>query len=72
MEANGGKPVPEERLVPMMIGGFLLPVGMFWFAWTSNPNISWVPQVISGGFIGAGKFNVTEIFVLSSIFQEYY
>lgn len=23
--------VPEERLVPMMLGSILLPIGMFWF-----------------------------------------
>lgn len=49
-----GAVVPEERLVPMFIGGILLPVGLFWFAWTSSPNISWVPQVISIIPIGAG------------------
>jgi DHA1 family multidrug resistance protein-like MFS transporter len=49
-----GDVVPEERLIPMIVGGALLPIGMFWFAWTSNPNIIWVPQVISGAFIGAG------------------
>ena len=49
-----GHVVPEERLIPMIIGGALLPIGMFWFAWTSNPHISWVPQAVSGGFIGAG------------------
>jgi DHA1 family multidrug resistance protein-like MFS transporter len=38
----------------MIIGGFLFPAGMFWFAWTSSPNITWVPQVVSGVFIGAG------------------
>lgn len=54
MEANGGKPVPEERLFPMIIGAVLLPIGLFWFAWTSNPNISWVPQVIAGIPTGAG------------------
>ena len=54
MEANGGKPVPEERLVPMIIGAFLLPIGLFWFAWTSDPHISWVPQVIAGIPTGAG------------------
>ncbi|KAJ5273712.1 hypothetical protein N7478_008837 [Penicillium angulare] len=45
---------PEERLIPMMIGGILLPVGMFWFGWTSSPHITWMPEVISGGFLGAG------------------
>lgn len=54
MEENGGKPVPEERLVPMIFGSFLLPIGLFWFAWTSNPHITWVPQVLAGIPIGCG------------------
>ncbi|CAI7600327.1 unnamed protein product [Penicillium bialowiezense] len=45
---------PEERLIPMAIGGVFLPMGMFWFGWTSNPHITWVPQAISGSFLGAG------------------
>lgn len=53
MEMAGGV-VPEERLIPMMLGGFLLPAGMFWFGWTSNPHITWVPEVVSGGFLGCG------------------
>ncbi|KAE8349989.1 major facilitator superfamily domain-containing protein [Aspergillus coremiiformis] len=52
--AKHGRVVPEERLVPMMIASVLLPAGLFWFGWTSNPNISWVPQVISGIPIGMG------------------
>ena len=54
LEANGGRPVPEERLIPMIIGAVMLPVGLFWFAWTSSPHISWVPQVLAGIPIGAG------------------
>lgn len=54
LEANGGKTIPEERLIPMIIGAALLPIGLFWFAWTSSPNISWVPQVLAGIPIGAG------------------
>jgi len=49
-----GKVVPEERLIPMIIGGAILPAGLFWFAWTSNKNISWVPQVLAGIPIGCG------------------
>ncbi|KAJ5431721.1 hypothetical protein N7445_008219 [Penicillium cf. griseofulvum] len=51
---RNGRAQPEERLIPMIIGGILLPAGMFWFGWTSNPHITWVPQVISGGFLGCG------------------
>jgi len=54
MIENGGKPIPEERLIPMIFGAFLLPIGLFWFAWTSSPNITWVPQVLAGIPIGAG------------------
>ncbi|KAF3769436.1 putative MFS transporter [Cryphonectria parasitica EP155] len=53
MQEHAGD-VPEERLVPMILGSILLPIGMFWFGWTSSPTMTWVPQVISGGFIGCG------------------
>jgi MFS family permease len=53
MKAAGG-PVPEERLIPMMIGGVLFTIGLFWWSWTSYPTISWVPQVIAGWPLGAG------------------
>ena len=49
-----GKVLPEDRLPPIMLGGILLPIGLFWFGWTSSPSISWVPQIISGFFIGSG------------------
>lgn len=49
-----GKVVPEERMPPMILGSILLPAGMFWFAWTSDPNIHWAAQVLAGLPIGAG------------------
>ncbi|OCL10760.1 MFS general substrate transporter [Glonium stellatum] len=52
--AKHGRVIPEERLIPMIIGGFIFPIGMFWFAWTSSPHITWVPQVLAGIPIGAG------------------
>ncbi|KAG2421854.1 hypothetical protein HFD88_005830 [Aspergillus terreus] len=52
--AKHGRVVPEERLIPMIPASILLPVGLFWFGWTSDRNISWVPQVIAGVPIGMG------------------
>lgn len=49
-----GKTIPEERVPPMILGAFTLPIALFWFAWTSSPEITWVPQVISSAFIGMG------------------
>ncbi|XMA18131.1 hypothetical protein WAI453_010922 [Rhynchosporium graminicola] len=50
--------IPEARLPPMIIGSVMLPIGLFWFAWTSNPDLHWAPQVVSGIFIGCGIFLV--------------
>ena len=38
----------------MILGSFILPIGLFWFAWTSSPNITWVPQTLAGIPIGWG------------------
>ncbi|KAK7519643.1 synaptic vesicle transporter [Phyllosticta citriasiana] len=53
-----GSVPPEVRLIPMIVGSLVFPAGLFTFAWTSNPHIIWVPQVIAGGLIGLGLFLV--------------
>lgn len=30
--------VSGERLTPMMVSGVFLPIGIFWFGWTSEPS----------------------------------
>lgn len=50
--------LPEARLPPMMLGSLILPIGLFWFAWTSKPGIPWEAQVFSGLFTGCGIFLV--------------
>ena len=62
-----GRVIPEERLPPMIAGAFILPIGLFWFAWTSNPNITWVPQVIAGIPTGMGKLHRFHYYYLSTI-----
>ena len=57
VDANKGRPVPEARLPPMVIGGTLFAVGLFWFGWTADPQHSWVLPVVAAVLIGAG-FNV--------------
>ncbi|KAL4742369.1 major facilitator superfamily domain-containing protein [Aspergillus similis] len=52
--AKHGRVIPEERLVPMMVASVLLPGGLFWFGWTSSPNVHWLAQVAAGVPIGAG------------------
>jgi hypothetical protein len=51
---HGGKPPAEVRLVPMMLSCWFIPIGLFIFAWTSYPELSyWGPAM--GGFpVGFG------------------
>ena len=38
---NDGKGVPEARMGQARFGAFLLPISLFWFAWTSFPSVHW-------------------------------
>lgn len=51
-----GRVIPEDRIYPCIWGGMLLPIGTFWFAWTSYPSISPWPQIISIIPIGSGIY----------------
>ncbi|ODQ67311.1 MFS general substrate transporter [Nadsonia fulvescens var. elongata DSM 6958] len=53
---NGGKPVPEARLPPMIIGAIAFPIGLFWFTWTGHyhKSIHWIVPTLSGLFSGFG------------------
>ena len=53
----------EHRLVPAILGSFLIPIGLFIFAWTSRPTIHWIVPII-----GVVIFVVGTFFVLQSIF----
>lgn len=46
---------PENRLIPWIIGAWILPVGLLVFAWTSAADITFVPQVMAGVPSGIGK-----------------
>lgn len=49
---------PEVRLPLMIVGGCLVPCGLFWYAWTSNPAIPWPSEVCAGGLIGLGMSTI--------------
>ena len=45
---------PEARLPPALVGSILLPVGLFWFAWTNGPEIHWIVSMLACIPFGAG------------------
>ena len=46
-EGKGGTVAPEYRLYAAMLGSFGLPIGLFWFAWTSRKEIHWISPVLA-------------------------
>ncbi|OJJ47393.1 hypothetical protein ASPZODRAFT_159273 [Penicilliopsis zonata CBS 506.65] len=48
--------IPESRLPPMIVGGILVPIGMFWFAWTATPAVAWASPICASVVIGAGMY----------------
>lgn len=51
---HNGSPPAEVRLIPMMFSCWLIPIGLFIFAWTSYPRLSWVGPAIGGFPVGFG------------------
>lgn len=46
----------EHRLVPALFAVMLLPAGMFWFGWTSEPSIHWIVPTIGMTLFPIGAF----------------
>ncbi|KOS17159.1 putative MFS-type transporter [Escovopsis weberi] len=52
--APGGVVPPEARLPSTIIGSVLIPVGLFWFAWTNGPEIHWAVCIVGSSVFAAG------------------
>ncbi|KAK4196546.1 major facilitator superfamily domain-containing protein [Triangularia verruculosa] len=51
---SSGTATPESRLPPAIIGSVLLPIGLFWFAWTNGPETHWIVSIVASAVFGAG------------------
>lgn len=72
-KARGELPPAELRLIPMMIGCWLVPIGLFAFAWSSYPSVSWAGPCFSGFACGVGfnmLYNPANNYIVDS-YQHY-
>lgn len=53
--ANGNKPLPEKRFIPMMYFGWLMPAGLMMFAWSAGKT-HWIVPFIGLGTMSSGFF----------------
>ncbi|KAI7487631.1 MFS general substrate transporter [Hortaea werneckii] len=70
VSANDGKGVPEARMWQARFGAFLLPISLFWFAWTSFPSVPWIVPIIASSLFGAGIY-VVILGVLNYVVDSY-
>jgi DHA1 family multidrug resistance protein-like MFS transporter len=47
---------PEHRLVPALVGVFLLPAGYFMFGWTARHGVHWIFSLIGVVILDASNF----------------
>ncbi|KAI1502210.1 major facilitator superfamily domain-containing protein [Biscogniauxia marginata] len=60
VDALGTQAAPaESRLPGCCIGGISIVVGLFWFAWTTSPDIPWMINMAAGVPFGFGIILVT-------------
>lgn len=67
---NNGKGVPEARMGQARFGAFLLPISLFWFAWTSYRSIHWIVPIVGSSLFGAGIYIVI-LGVLNYVVDSY-
>ena len=72
-EKNKGEAKPEFRLPLANIGAILVPISLFWFAWTVEYHVHWFPTILSTVFFGLGQitiFNTVQNYYIDS-FSKY-
>lgn len=55
---NGGVHQAEFRFIPLFVGVFIVPIGLFIIAWTSYPQLHWIGPIIGSFFYGMGTILV--------------
>jgi len=56
--AEGEPTKPEYRLITMIPGAFLLPIGLFWYGWTAEKGVFWLVPLIGTGIAGCAIITI--------------
>jgi hypothetical protein len=54
--ANVGASEPEMRLPQLCVGGIIVPISLFMFAWTIYPSVHWIVPIIASTIFGMGCY----------------
>lgn len=56
--ANNGVALPEYRLPPLFLGGFMIAVGLFWYGWSAEKVLHWIMPLIGTAIFACGMISV--------------
>jgi len=70
--APTGPPPLEAHLLPALVGSILLPIGLFWFAWSSTRATHWIVPVLAGLPFGCATSSIyfTVIVYLGHVYRS--
>ncbi|EAU33865.1 conserved hypothetical protein [Aspergillus terreus NIH2624] len=49
---------PESRLPPMIVGCWLIPIGLFWYGWSAKAQTHWIVPILGTGVFAVGLMTV--------------
>ncbi|KAJ5551512.1 hypothetical protein N7535_000542 [Penicillium sp. DV-2018c] len=49
---------PESRLLPMMVGCWFMPAGLFWYGWSAEKGAHWIVPILGTWFFAIGLMAV--------------
>ncbi|KAE8145670.1 MFS general substrate transporter [Aspergillus avenaceus] len=52
LESLGSAIAPEQRLWASLLGSVMMPVSLFWFAWTAQISVHWMVPIVAASFFG--------------------
>ncbi|RDW85099.1 membrane transporter-2 [Coleophoma cylindrospora] len=70
---HNGEAKPEYRLPLACVGSILIPVSLFWFAWSVQAKVHWSISIVATFFYGIGQvavFNCAQNYYIDS-FEKY-
>lgn len=53
-----GRPIPEARLYSSIPGSLLFAGGLFWYGWSSRPDVLWVVPAAGVACVGVGIYSI--------------
>lgn len=66
---NGGVAKPEFRIPALILASFVVPVGLFWYGWSSQAKAHWIVPIIGAGvfsFAMMGTFLPIQLYLVDS------